>query len=60
LGSWARRYIKDERKPWRSIIDMKYCRKGNIFCSDKNHTSPLWKGVILAVQAVKMGGIGGW
>jgi hypothetical protein len=55
LRSWVRRYSQDEGKLWRNIVDRKYCRKGNIFCSDKTHACPFWKGVILATQAVKMG-----
>jgi hypothetical protein len=48
LGFWVRRYVQEEYKLWRSIVDRKYCRKGNIFRSDKNHASPFWKGIILA------------
>jgi hypothetical protein len=54
LGSWVKRYIRDEGKLWWRVVERKYCRKGNNFCSDKNHASPFWKGVILAAQAVKM------
>jgi hypothetical protein len=32
----------------------KYCKHGNIFYADKNHSSPFWKGVILAAQAIKL------
>jgi hypothetical protein len=40
LGSWVRRYVQDEGKLWRNIVDRKYRRKGNIFCLNKNHASP--------------------
>jgi hypothetical protein len=36
-------------------VDRKYCRRGNIFCAEKNQVSPFWKGVLLAAQAFKMG-----
>jgi hypothetical protein len=55
LGSWVKRFIKDEGKLWRDIVDRKYYSRGNIFCSDKKQASPFWKGVILATQAVKLG-----
>jgi hypothetical protein len=37
LGSWVKRFIQNEGKLWRSIVEKKYCRGGNIFYSDKNH-----------------------
>jgi hypothetical protein len=55
LGSWIKMYIKDEGKLWRSIVDIKYCNKDNIFYTDKAHASPFWKRVILVAQAVKFG-----
>jgi hypothetical protein len=56
LGSWVKRYIKDENKLSRSIVGRKYCRNRNILHSDKSHAPPpLWKGVILAAQALKFG-----
>jgi hypothetical protein len=55
LVSWVKRYIKDERKVWRGIIDEKYCKRTNIFHSDKSHASPFWKRVFLAAQALKFG-----
>jgi hypothetical protein len=55
IGSWVRRYIRDENRLLRSIIDKKYCKHGNMFCSDKTHASPFWKGVIMAAQAMKFG-----
>jgi hypothetical protein len=55
LDNWVKRYIKDEGKLWRKIVHQKYCRNRNIFCSDINHASSFWKGVILAAQVVKFG-----
>jgi hypothetical protein len=55
LGPWVERYIKDESKLWRGIVDRKYCSRDNIFNFDKNQASPFWKGVLLAAQAVKFG-----
>jgi hypothetical protein len=40
LGSWVKRYIRDENKLWRNIIDEKYCKNSNIFHSNKTHASP--------------------
>jgi hypothetical protein len=48
LGSWVKRFIKDEGKLWRYIVDRKYCSKENVFCSYKKQASPFWKGVIIA------------
>jgi hypothetical protein len=55
LGSWVKRYFRDEGKLWKKVVDQKYCRRGNIFCSDRSLAPPFWKCVILAAQAVKMG-----
>jgi hypothetical protein len=55
LESWIKRFIRDEGKLWRDIVDKKYCRAGNIFCSDQRLSSPFWKGVMLAAQAIKHG-----
>jgi hypothetical protein len=55
LGSWVKRYIMNEHKLWRNIIEEKYCKRGNIFHSDKTHASPFWKGVFLAAQALIFG-----
>jgi hypothetical protein len=54
LGNWVKRYIRDDGKLWRSVIDKK-CRNGNILHSDRRQASPFWKGVMLAAQAVKHG-----
>jgi hypothetical protein len=48
LGSWVKRFISDESKLWRGVVDRKYYRTNNIFYTDKTHASPFWKGVILA------------
>jgi hypothetical protein len=40
LGSWVKRYFMDEGKLWRKVVEKKYCKKGNIFCSEKKHASP--------------------
>jgi hypothetical protein len=39
LGSWVKRYFRDEGKLWRRVVEKKYCKKGNIFCSEKKHAS---------------------
>jgi hypothetical protein len=31
LGSWVKRFIKDEGRLWRDIVEKKYCRHGNVF-----------------------------
>jgi hypothetical protein len=34
LGSWVKRYIKDDGKIWKNIVDAKYSTNNpNIFCS---------------------------
>jgi hypothetical protein len=48
LGAWVKRYIGDEGRLWRSIMDRKYCSHGNIFYADRNNVSPFWKGVLMA------------
>jgi hypothetical protein len=55
LGSWVKRFISDEVKLWRGVVDRKYCRANSIFYADKAHASPFWKGIILAAQAIKFG-----
>jgi hypothetical protein len=47
LGFWVKRYIKDETKLWRSIVDLKYCRNRNILHTDKNQAYPFWKALDL-------------
>jgi hypothetical protein len=51
----VKRFIKDENKLWRGIVERKYCESNNIFYVDKNRASPSWKGVMLAAQAIKFG-----
>jgi hypothetical protein len=41
LGSWVKRYIQDENKIWRELVDRKYYRRGNVFCAEKKMGSPL-------------------
>jgi hypothetical protein len=55
LGSWVKRFIKDEGKLWWNIMRSKYCRDENIFYSERRQTSQFWKWVILVAQAVKLG-----
>jgi hypothetical protein len=40
LGSWVKRFIKDEKKLWRGIVERKYCENMNIFYADRNRASP--------------------
>jgi hypothetical protein len=44
LGAWVKRYISDEGRMWRSIVDRKYCSQGNIFYADRNNVSFLERG----------------
>jgi hypothetical protein len=55
LWSWVKRYIRDENKIWRKVVDRKYCSKNSIFYADQNGASPFWKEVMLAAKAVKFG-----
>jgi hypothetical protein len=55
LRSWVKRFIRDEHKLWRRIVEKKYCSRENIFHADRNNASPFWKGVMLAAQALKFG-----
>jgi hypothetical protein len=55
LGSWVKRFIRDEGKLWWNIVRNKYCRHENIFYSERRYASQFWRGVILAAQAVKLG-----
>jgi hypothetical protein len=55
IESWVKKFIKDEGRLWRDIVEMKYCRHGNIFHANQGHPSPFWKGVLMAAQAVKLG-----
>jgi hypothetical protein len=55
LGSWVKRFIKDEGKLWKNLVEKKYCSNGNIFYADTGHASSFGKWVILAAKAVKLG-----
>jgi hypothetical protein len=55
LGSWVKRYISDEGRIWRNIVDNKYCKQESIFYLDRDRASPFWKGVLWAAKAVKFG-----
>ncbi|XP_073355154.1 uncharacterized protein [Aegilops tauschii subsp. strangulata] len=56
LASWAKRYFNDDGKIWKQIIDAKYktC-KPNIFACPDIGASPLWKGILWAIKAAKIG-----
>jgi hypothetical protein len=53
LGSWVKRFIKDEGRLWRSVVEAKYYRSGNIFHDAPGQWSPIWKGVMLVAHAIK-------
>ena len=56
IGSWVKRYIAGEGSLWRRIVDNKYNTKSpNILCCRDPHPSQFWKGVMWALQAVKVG-----
>jgi hypothetical protein len=55
LGSWVKWFIKDEGRLWRSVVEAKYYRSGNIFHDASGQCSPFWKGVMLAAQVIKFG-----
>jgi hypothetical protein len=55
LGSWVKRFIKDEGRLWRDIVEKKYCRHGNVFHADQGQPSLFWKGMLMEAQAVKLG-----
>ena len=56
LGSWVKRFIRDEGKLWHSVIRKKYMRNApNIFCVPTTHSSTFWKGVIGNAKALKFG-----
>jgi hypothetical protein len=40
LGSWVKRFIRDEHKLWRRIVEKKYYSRENIFHADRNIASP--------------------
>jgi hypothetical protein len=43
LGSWVKRFIRDEGKLWKNVVQKKYCSQGNILYADSilegGHTS---------------------
>jgi hypothetical protein len=56
LASWVNRYQATPPRLWKSIIDHKYPMGApNILWSENRHSSPLWKGVMWAAQAARMG-----
>ena len=56
LGSWLKRYISDDGKIWKTIIDHKYrTNSPNIFACNSQHASRFWKGVMEVVKAIKFG-----
>ena len=56
LGNWVKRYIQDEGKLWRKIVDSKYIKKNpNIFASNPQNASKFWQGVMWAAKALKFG-----
>jgi hypothetical protein len=56
LGSWIKRYIKDDGKIWKNIVDAKYnTKRPNIFCAQTMGVSQFSKGVMWAAQSVKFG-----
>ena len=56
LGSWVKRYIKDEGKLWKQIVDKKYIHNfPNIFASKPQNPSRFWQGVMWAAKALKFG-----
>jgi hypothetical protein len=56
LASWISRYHLNKEAVWRKIVDSKYnINDPNIFCSSDSKISPLWKGVLWACKAAKMG-----
>jgi hypothetical protein len=44
LGSWVKRYISDEGRIWRNIVDNKYCKQESIFYLDRDRASPFGRG----------------
>ena len=56
LGSWIKRFIKDEGKLWHSVIKRKYMRNAlNIFCVPTTQSSTFWKGILESIKALKFG-----
>lgn len=56
LGSWVKRYVQDDGKIWKTIIDNKYIKNApNIFASRPQVPSKFWQGVMWAAKALKFG-----
>jgi hypothetical protein len=56
LGSWIKRYSKDDGKLWKALVDAKYnTHNPNIFCSSTSVVSQFSKGVMWVVESVKFG-----
>ena len=56
LGSWVKRFVKEEGKIWQKIVHNKYLHNvPNIFCSSSTQASTFWKGVLWAAKALKFG-----
>ena len=56
LGSWVKRYIQGECSLWKRVVDAKYNTKNpNILCCHDVNPSVIWKGILWATNAVKMG-----
>ena len=56
LASWVKRYFLDDGKIWKQIIDAKYrTHSSNIFACPDNGASPVWKGILWAAKAARVG-----
>lgn len=56
LGAWIKRYVQQDEKLWKTIVDHRYCTTSpNIFYSKAIGGSRFWKGVLWAASAVKVG-----
>jgi hypothetical protein len=56
LASWVKRYHLDTDKLWKRIVDHKYRNNSpNLFACPEIGASPIWKGVLWAARAAKMG-----
>jgi hypothetical protein len=56
LGSWVRRYHKDEWSLWRKVVDAKYNTKNpKILCCNDGNPSQFWKAFLWAKQPVEFG-----
>ena len=56
LASWLKRYIADDGKIWKTIVDHKYRTSSpNIFACNTPHPSRFWKGVLEVIKSIKFG-----